>query len=88
MTFASACPFSVRTYSIREGRRETMVRDFKNLQFGVNIHTGIQPGVDPVTEALHAEQLGFDVVTLHGDVLHGNDPSFELPPRQKGGACL
>jgi alkanesulfonate monooxygenase SsuD/methylene tetrahydromethanopterin reductase-like flavin-dependent oxidoreductase (luciferase family) len=55
-----------------------MARDFKNLKFGVNIHTSIQPGVDPVTEALNAEQLGFDVVTLHGDVLHGSDPSFEL----------
>jgi hypothetical protein len=49
-----------------------MAREFKNLKFGVNIHTGIQPGVDPVTEALHAEQLGFDVVTIHGDVLHGS----------------
>jgi alkanesulfonate monooxygenase SsuD/methylene tetrahydromethanopterin reductase-like flavin-dependent oxidoreductase (luciferase family) len=57
---------------------KTMARAFKNLKFGVNIHTGIQPGVDPVTEALHAEQLGFDVVTLHGDVLHGSNPSFEL----------
>src|SRR5215467_8852258 len=55
-----------------------MARAFKNLQFGVNIHTAIQPGVDPVTEALHAEHLGFDVVTLHGDVLHGSNPSFEL----------
>jgi len=55
-----------------------MGRAFKNLTFGVNIHTAIQPGVDPVTEVLHAEQLGFDVVTLHGDTLHGNDPSFEL----------
>ena len=55
-----------------------MAREFKPLQFGVNIHTAIQPGVDPMTEALHAEQLGFDVVTLHGDALHGNNPSFEL----------
>jgi alkanesulfonate monooxygenase SsuD/methylene tetrahydromethanopterin reductase-like flavin-dependent oxidoreductase (luciferase family) len=55
-----------------------MAKAFKNLKFGVNIHTAIQPGVDPVTEALHAEQLGFDVVTLHGDALHGNNPSFEL----------
>jgi len=55
-----------------------MARAFKNLKFGVNIHTGIQLGVNPVTEALHAEQLGFDVVTLHGDVLHGSNPSFEL----------
>ena len=55
-----------------------MARDFKNLKFGVNIHTGIQPGVDLVTEALHAEQLGFDVLTLHRDALHGSDPSYEL----------
>lgn len=55
-----------------------MAGEFKNLKFGVNIHTAIQPGVDPVTEALQAEQLGFDVVTLHGDALHGNNPSFEL----------
>jgi alkanesulfonate monooxygenase SsuD/methylene tetrahydromethanopterin reductase-like flavin-dependent oxidoreductase (luciferase family) len=55
-----------------------MAREFKNLRFGVNIHTAIQPGVDPMTEALHVEQLGFDVVTLHGDVLHGSNPSFEL----------
>jgi hypothetical protein len=32
-----------------------MAREFKPLQFGVNIHTAIQPGVDPMTEALHAE---------------------------------
>jgi len=25
-----------------------MARDFKNLKFGVNIHTGIRPGVDPL----------------------------------------
>lgn len=55
-----------------------MVREFKPLQFGVNIHTRIQPGVNPVAEALHAEQLGFDVVTLHGDAQHGSDPSYEL----------
>lgn len=55
-----------------------MARDFKNLKFGVNIHTSIQPGVNPVVEALHAEQLGFDVVTLHRDALHGSEPSFEL----------
>ncbi len=55
-----------------------MVREFKPLQFGVNIHTRIQPGVNPVAEAQHAEQLGFDVVTLHGDAQHGSDPSYEL----------
>ena len=55
-----------------------MARDVKNLKFGVNIHTSMQRDVDPVTEARHAEHLGFDVVALHGDVLHGSDPSFEL----------
>jgi alkanesulfonate monooxygenase SsuD/methylene tetrahydromethanopterin reductase-like flavin-dependent oxidoreductase (luciferase family) len=34
--------------------------------------------VDLVAEALHAEQLGFDVVTIHRDALHGSDPSFEI----------
>ena len=38
----------------------------------------LQPGVDPVTEALHAEQLGFDVLTLHGYALHGSNPSFDM----------
>jgi alkanesulfonate monooxygenase SsuD/methylene tetrahydromethanopterin reductase-like flavin-dependent oxidoreductase (luciferase family) len=33
--------------------------------------------LDLVAEALHAEQLGFDLVTLHGDVLHGIAPSYE-----------
>ena len=55
-----------------------MVRAFNNLKVGVNIHTTLQQGVDPVTEALHAEQFGFDVVTFHGDALHGSSPSFEL----------
>lgn len=55
-----------------------MTRDFKHLTFGVNIHTIIQPGVDPLTEARYAEQLGFDVVTFHGDTIHGSNPSFEL----------
>ncbi len=47
-----------------------MARDFKHLKFGVNIHTGIRPDVDPVTVALHAEQLGFDMVTLHEAMNH------------------
>ena len=55
-----------------------MLRAFKNLRVGVNIHTSIQPGEDPLVAALHAEQLGFDVVTLHGDFMHGTHPLFEL----------
>jgi len=49
----------------------------KTPAFGVNLHTGMRPDVDPLAEALHAEHLGFDVVTIHRDVLHGTDPSFE-----------
>lgn len=52
--------------------------DFKTLRFGTNIHTTVRPGVNPVAEALHAEQLGFDILTVHHDVLHGTDPSFEM----------
>lgn len=51
---------------------------FTTPGFGMNLHTAIRPEVDPMAEALHAEQLGFDVVTIHRDVLHGNDPSFEI----------
>src|SRR5207248_1119366 len=51
---------------------------FKPPTFGINIHTWAQPGSDPVAEALHAEQLGFDAVTVHRDVLHGSEPSFEM----------
>jgi alkanesulfonate monooxygenase SsuD/methylene tetrahydromethanopterin reductase-like flavin-dependent oxidoreductase (luciferase family) len=48
------------------------------LRFGINIHTRIQADSHPVREAVDAEQLGFDVVTVHRDVLHGTDPSFEI----------
>ncbi len=54
-----------------------MARDVKQLKFGVNIHTSIQPGVDPVTEARHAEQLGFDFDTLVLELLG----SAKLPCR-------
>ena len=45
--------------------------------FGITLHTAIRPGSDQATDALDAEQLGYDVVTLHRDALHGDDPSFE-----------
>jgi alkanesulfonate monooxygenase SsuD/methylene tetrahydromethanopterin reductase-like flavin-dependent oxidoreductase (luciferase family) len=45
--------------------------------FGITLHTAIRPGLDQAAEALDAEQLGYDVVTLHRDALHGEDPSFE-----------
>jgi alkanesulfonate monooxygenase SsuD/methylene tetrahydromethanopterin reductase-like flavin-dependent oxidoreductase (luciferase family) len=55
-----------------------MATYFKNPRFGTNLHTRVQLGVDPVAEAQHAEHLGFDVVTIHRDVLHGSGPSFEI----------
>lgn len=55
-----------------------MATYFKTPAFGTNLQTGVRPDVDLVAEALHAERLGFDVVTIHRDVLHGPDPSFEI----------
>jgi alkanesulfonate monooxygenase SsuD/methylene tetrahydromethanopterin reductase-like flavin-dependent oxidoreductase (luciferase family) len=55
----------------------TMTVAFRTPRFGINIHTRLRPDVDVVAEALDAEQLGFDLVTLHGDVLHGLAPSYE-----------
>jgi alkanesulfonate monooxygenase SsuD/methylene tetrahydromethanopterin reductase-like flavin-dependent oxidoreductase (luciferase family) len=55
-----------------------MPPSFKTPMFGVNVHTFMWPGIDPVVQALHAERLGFDVVTLHRDVMHGDEPSFEM----------
>jgi alkanesulfonate monooxygenase SsuD/methylene tetrahydromethanopterin reductase-like flavin-dependent oxidoreductase (luciferase family) len=55
-----------------------MATYFKTPGFGTNLHTGVRPEVDLVAEALYAEQLGFDVVTIHRDALHGSDPSFEI----------
>ena len=46
-------------------------------RFGLNVHTTISEGADQVSVAQHAEALGFDVVTVHRDVLAGPVPSFE-----------
>src|SRR6266542_5125158 len=54
-----------------------MAVNFPTPRFGINIHTRMRPDADLVAEALHAEQLGFDLVTLHGDVLHTTAPSYE-----------
>ncbi len=50
---------------------------FPTPGFGITLHTAMRPGLDQVVAALDAEQLGYDVVTLHRDALHGDDPSFE-----------
>jgi hypothetical protein len=55
----------------------TMAAGFPTPQFGINLHTRMRPDGDLVAEALHAEQLGFDLVTLHGHVLHTTAPSYE-----------
>ncbi len=55
-----------------------MVINKKLPGFGMNIHTTIQPGIDPIAETLHAEKLGIDVVTLHRDVINDSNASFEM----------
>ncbi len=52
--------------------------DFKTPRFGTNIHTTAPSGINPVAEALYAEQLGFDMVTVHRDAIHSTDPTFEM----------
>jgi len=42
------------------------------LRFGVDLS-----GDDPASDAQHAESLGFDVATFHGDVLQGNRVALE-----------
>jgi len=44
---------------------------------GVGITISSSSAADPVAEARHAEALGFDLVTVHRDVLHGPPPSLE-----------
>jgi len=54
-----------------------MAVSFRPPRFGVNIHTRMRSDLDVDAEALHAERLGLDLVTLHGDVLHGTAASYE-----------
>ena len=65
-----------------------MARDFRNLKFGVDIHTSIRPGVDSVAEALHAEQLGFDNETPPSDSEPGEDSLVRPPPILRSISCL
>jgi probable F420-dependent oxidoreductase len=43
---------------------------------GVNINQSALPGADPVGDAMHAEELGFDFISC-SDHLAGTHPSFE-----------
>lgn len=46
------------------------------LQFGVNVSTSAATGADPVADARHAEDLGFDFVSA-SDHPCGHSPTFE-----------
>jgi probable F420-dependent oxidoreductase len=47
-----------------------------DVRFGVSVIPSASGRSDPVAEARHAEELGFDLVTVW-DHLHGERPSFE-----------
>lgn len=47
-----------------------------DLMFGTTVIPTVGGRTDPVEDALHAEELGFDLVTCW-DHLHGDTPSFE-----------
>lgn len=46
------------------------------LGFGLNVNQSAAPGADPLGDARHAEELGFDMVSL-SDHLVGGRPTFE-----------
>jgi hypothetical protein len=47
---------------------------------GVGVAVSTAPDADPVAEARDAEALGFDVISVHCDVLSGPPPSLEPGP--------
>jgi probable F420-dependent oxidoreductase len=48
-----------------------------DLLFGVNVSTSAAPGTDPVGDALHAEELGFDFISAN-DHPCGTQPTHEV----------
>jgi probable F420-dependent oxidoreductase len=48
-----------------------------DLLFGVNVSTSAAPGADPVGDAIHAEQLGFDFISAN-DHPCGTEPTHEV----------
>jgi alkanesulfonate monooxygenase SsuD/methylene tetrahydromethanopterin reductase-like flavin-dependent oxidoreductase (luciferase family) len=48
-----------------------------DLLFGLNVSASAAPGTDPVADAVHAEQLGFDFVSAN-DHPNGTSPTHEL----------
>lgn len=49
----------------------------RDLRFGVMISKVAASDVDPIEEARLAEALGFDLVTVHPDHMHGIGPTLE-----------
>jgi probable F420-dependent oxidoreductase len=47
-----------------------------DVRFGIGLSASARPGADPVADARHNEDLGFDLLTVT-DHLHGTQPSFE-----------
>ncbi|HEX2090259.1 MAG TPA: LLM class flavin-dependent oxidoreductase [Actinomycetota bacterium] len=47
-----------------------------DIEFGLNVSADPTLGADPVTQAIKAEQLGFDFVSA-SDHLHGEHPTYE-----------
>lgn len=48
----------------------------EQVRFGIAVSAAARPDSDPVASARHAEQLGFDLVTV-SDHLHGSFPTLE-----------
>jgi probable F420-dependent oxidoreductase len=48
-----------------------------DLRFGVNVSTSAAPGTDPVGDAIHAEELGFDFISAN-DHPCGTEPTHEV----------
>jgi alkanesulfonate monooxygenase SsuD/methylene tetrahydromethanopterin reductase-like flavin-dependent oxidoreductase (luciferase family) len=48
-----------------------------DLLFGVNVSTSAGPGTDPVGDAVHAEELGFDFISAN-DHPCGTEPTHEV----------
>src|SRR5438093_3982436 len=49
----------------------------RTLSFGLGVSTSARAGADPVSQARHAERLGFDFVSAN-DHPSGTTPTFEL----------
>jgi probable F420-dependent oxidoreductase len=46
------------------------------MRFGLNVSASVESGVDPISQARRAEELGFDFIST-SDHLHGEAPTYE-----------